>query len=143
MIIDITLAIIFIASVVMVRHRIYLKIPELAAVPDTVITERLERDSARIRLFLLRLKAIYNEKRITETFYRILVKTLYRFHIVVLRFDNGLVSYLKRLHAKGAFSNGNGEYWKQLKTPAGSPTEQPHKVEEINPPTFIRDIKPR
>lgn len=131
MILDIAFGTIFLVSMAALWNRISIKIPELAAVPDTVITERLEQDSARIRLFLLRLKAIYNEKRITETFYRILVKALYRFHILILRFDNGLVSYLKRLHAKGAFSNGNGEYWKQLKTPVVSPTEQPHRVEEI------------
>ncbi len=114
MIIDVIFAIIFLASIVTLWYRVSVKIPELVAIPDMVITERLQQDSAKMRLFLLRLKSLYHERRITETFYRFLAKILYRLHIMILRLDNSLVSYLKKMHSKGAFTNGNGEYWRKL-----------------------------
>lgn len=121
MIIDAIFALIFLASIITLWYRVSIRIPELVAIPDMVITERLLQDSAKMRLFLLRLKSLYHERRITETFYRFLAKILYRLHIIILRFDNSLVFYLKKMHSRGAFTNGNGEYWKRLHSePAAS-----------------------
>lgn len=133
---DIALAIIFIASIVTLWYRISVKIPELIAIPDEVITARLEEDSAKLRLFLLHLKIFYREKRYEEIFWRILGKTLYKIHIGLMRLDNGMVNLLKRIRVhstnlNGKNRNGNGEYWKQLKEEPPSAKKEASCVQEV------------
>lgn len=130
MIIDIALAFLFLASITILWYRVSIRIPELVAIPDMVITERLLQDSAKMRLFILRLKSLYHERRITESFYRFLAKIVYRLHIMILRFDNSLVLYLKKIHFKGAFTNGNGEYWKKLHLESKTPVPAT-RIEEV------------
>jgi len=131
MILDTIFALIFLSGITVLWYRVSLKLPELVAIPDMVITERLQQDSAKLRLFLLRLKSLYHERRIIETFYRFFAKILYRLHIVVLRLDNNLVSYLKKIHSKGAFTNGNGEYWKKLHPEPTASVSTNTRIEEI------------
>ena len=136
MIVDIALVIIFIAGIVTLWYRISVKIPELIAIPDEVITARLEEDSAKLRLFLLHLKFYYREKKYEEVFWRMLSKTLYKFHIGLMRLDNGTMGLLKRvrLHAGATSGNngsGNGEYWKQLKNEPSSPKKEVNRIQEI------------
>lgn len=117
MIIDLVFALIFFVGIFGLWYRITLKIPELVAVPDQVITERLHEDSAQIRLFILHLKTFYKEAQYKDVFYVFLEKLLYKFHIVILRIDNAVVRALKGVKTTGAINgngNGNGEYWKQL-----------------------------
>lgn len=130
MLVDIVLALIFLASITTLWYRVSIRIPELVAIPDMVITERLLQDSAKMRLFILRLKSLYHERRITEAFYRFLAKILYRLHIMILRFDNSLVLYLKKIHSRGAFTNGNGEYWKKLHSESKAPVSAT-RIEEV------------
>lgn len=136
MIIDITLAIIFFASIITLWYRISIKIPELIAIPDEVITARLEEDSAKLHLFLLHLKSYYREKKYEEVFWRVWGKTLYKFHIGLMRLDNGTVGLLKRVRAHAGATNGNngnsnGEYWKQLKEEPPSPKKEVNRIQEI------------
>lgn len=130
MIINALFALIFLASIATLWYRVSIRIPELVAIPDMVITERLLQDSAKMRLFILRLKSLYHERRITESFYRFLAKIVYRLHIMILRFDNSLVSYLKKIHSKGAFTNGNGEYWRKLHSEPRAPVLAT-RIEEV------------
>jgi len=108
MIIDITLALIFLVSLFTLWYRISIKIPELVAIPDEVITARLEENSARIRLFLLRFKIFYREGQYKIIFWKFLGKVLYRLHIILLRLDNGISAMLKRIRERGVHLNGNG-----------------------------------
>lgn len=93
-------------SVFTLWYLISKKIPELVAIPDDVIARRLEEDSARVRVFLLRFKSFYTEGRIKEFFWSIVAKILHRTHIVLMRVDNGTVALLKRVRGNG---NGSGK----------------------------------
>ncbi len=108
MVLDLTFILIFVASFIALWYRVSIKIPELVAIPDEVITARLEENSARLRLFLLQFKTFYREGRQTILFWQVLAKTLYRLHIFILRIDNGLNSALKKIRERGIYLNGNG-----------------------------------
>lgn len=108
MVIDISFAFIFIAGVFILWYRISAKLPELIAIPDEVIASRLHEDSAKFRVFALRLKLAYEEKRVQVGLFKVLGKFLYRFHIVIMRLDNRVLAGLKKIRAKGYYtSNGN------------------------------------
>ena len=118
MLIDITLLLIFLAGLGGLWYKVTQKIPELVAIPDQVITERLHEDSARVRIFILHLKTFYREARYKEVFLKIAGRALYKLHIAVLRVDNFLTRLLQKIKTTGAFNgngNTNGDYWKQLK----------------------------
>lgn len=97
MIPEITLLFTFFASIIILWYRITIKIPELIAVPDEVITARLEEDSAKIRLFFLHFKVFFREKRYKKIFLRMCGKMLHRIHIIIMRLDNTLIALLKKL----------------------------------------------
>lgn len=121
MLIDLSLLLLFLTSFFLLWYRISLKIPELIAIPDQVITERLHEDSAKLRLFLLHIKSHWREKKYVPIFWKFSGKTLYRVHLFLLRTDNEIVRMIKNMKAKGGVVNGNGEieekdreYWKKL-----------------------------
>lgn len=142
-IIDIILVIIFIAGIVILWHRLSARIPELIAVPDQVITARLEEDSARVRLFIMHLKVYYREKRYEETFFRILGKAFYRVHIILLRLDNGAVNWLKKIRAKQGVNggNGNGVLSRDAMPDNLSDNFPPHSFSGSRPPVFADENK--
>lgn len=129
MFIDIILAVSFLAGAFVFWYRLSLKIPELIAIPDQVITERLEEDSAGMRLFLLRIKSYYREGKHKQVFWSFLGKTFYRMHLLLMRTDNGTVALLKKIRTHGGIVNGNGnsgsgnttvsskDYWQKLQEP--------------------------
>jgi len=97
MFIDIILGLVFLAGLLGLAYAVSLKIPKLAGVSDSVIRESLKEDSAKIRLFVLHLKTFYQEDKLKDFFYGILAKLIYKFHIFILRFDNSMLSYLKKI----------------------------------------------
>lgn len=133
MILDIFLVITFLASIATLWYRISIKIPELVAIPDEVITARLQEDSARARLFVLQLKKYWREEKYKEAFWKILGKTLYKFHIALLRTDNWTTVLLKHIRARGAEINGNGsgEYLKQLQQESRETQVKGQKIQEV------------
>lgn len=147
MLIDITLALIFVASVATLWSRVSDKLPELIAIPDQVITERFHEDSAQLRLFLLNIRTWYREQHYQDTFWRIYTKILYKLHIFLLRLDNGIVALLKNMREDGKFVNGNGsgngspsqvlqdkilegKYWKQLQQGSAPPVKD-NRIREV------------
>ena len=138
MVIDAALAIIFLGSAFLLWYRVSLRLPELIAIPDQVITERLHEDSARLRLFLLHLKKYYKEERHKEVFWIYLSKILYKTHLFLMRMDNWVVGVLRN-----ARQNGEGvekevkepsgpEYWKKLQESNSSIiTKKKQSVEEV------------
>lgn len=141
MFIDITLFIIFLASICVLWYRISIRLPELIAVPDQVITDRFHEDSAKLRLFVLHLKTYYREKRYEPIIWNFFIKLFYRLHLGLLRLDNGVVAVLKRLRAKGEQAgipvvklNGNGDYWQRLQEkdePTVIPPARNIRIEEV------------
>lgn len=117
MIIDITFLLIFLAGFFGLWYKITQKIPELVAIPDQVISERLYEDSAKVRLFVFHLKIFFKEAKYKEVFLKIAGRTLYKLHISILRIDNFAVRLLQKIKTTGAFNgngNTNGDYWKKL-----------------------------
>lgn len=101
MIINIVLAVLFLASAFALWYRLSVKIPELLAIPDHVIVERLHEDSARAQLFILHIKSYYRERQYEVTLWKVAAKLFYRFHLLLLRVDNGMVRLLKRAKVNG------------------------------------------
>lgn len=118
MVINIALALIFLCSLFFLWYKVSLKIPELVAIPDAVITERFYEDSAKLRLFVLHIKTYYREGKHKLVFWKFVGKTLYKLHLFTLRFDNGLVSVLKNIRSRGIALNGrdntDSDYWKKV-----------------------------
>ncbi|MEK7082342.1 MAG: hypothetical protein AAB915_01540 [Patescibacteria group bacterium] len=112
MVFDFFLAGTFLASAAVLWYRISLKIPELVAVPDTVIVERLHEDSAQVRIFLLHFKKFYREGRHRAWLWRLCEKICHRAHIFLLRADNATVALLQKIRVAGngtyASLGGNG-----------------------------------
>lgn len=100
MTIDIIFAISFVISVYLLWYRISIKIPQLIAIPDQVITERFHEDSAWLRLFILHIKLYYKEGKYKQVFWNFLGKTLYKLHLLLLRIDNNIVVFLKIIRIK-------------------------------------------
>jgi hypothetical protein len=135
MIIDITLLFIFLVGAGALWFKVTQKIPELIAIPDQVITERLHEDSAQVRLFILHLKIFFKEARYKDVFLKIVGRALYKLHIAVLRTDNFVVRLLQKIKTAGAFNgngNTNGDYWKQLQESVSNPeTSQNPRIQEV------------
>lgn len=133
MVVDTALILILIASLFILWYRISVKIPELVAIPDEVITARLEEDSARLRIFALRLKSYWKEGRYNEWLWKYFSKGLYRFHILLLRLDNWIITFLKtaKAHTEVTNGNGSGEYWKQLQSQPASPAPKDNRIREV------------
>lgn len=104
MFLDIILLMVFLGSLFLLWYRVSEKIPELAFVPDVVIADRLKEDSAKVRLFILHLKTFYKEQHYRDILFNFLAKTLHKLHIGLMRLDNFLVAYVKKIKP----ANGNG-----------------------------------
>ena len=105
---DALLSVAFVGSAGVLWYRISQRIPELVAIPDEVIVERLHEDSARIRVFLLNLKRWWREEQYRRPLWKFCEKIIYRLHILLLRVDNGTVGLLKKVRVLGGLPNGNG-----------------------------------
>lgn len=104
MLIDVLLGIVFFGSCYLLWYSISEKIPQVIAIPDEVITQRLHENSARLRIFLLHLKTFYKEEYYLNLFWNFLGKIFYKLHIFVLRFDNFIILILKKIRARNGFS---------------------------------------
>jgi len=123
----------FLASLFILWYRVSKKIPELIAIPDQVITERLEEDSAQLRLFLLHLKTYYKEKHYKESFWGFLEKSLCRLHIILLRWDNNVVALLKNVREKEGRKDEavNGDYAEQVKEDTKVTLPKDNRIHEV------------
>lgn len=106
MIIDGFLLALFAVGFFTLWYKVSLKLPELIAIPDPVITTRLREDSAKWRMRLIHFRSLLKDQRYKESFRNFFGKILYRIHIVLLRIDNGIVSLLKRTKANGGVMSG-------------------------------------
>ncbi len=133
MIINFILLLVFFASVFLLWYRVSQKIPELIAIPDQVITERLREDSAKIRLLVIHLRTLYQEKKIQRSLWNLWGKILYRIHIWVLRLDNGIAGSLKKIRAHGVDinENGNGAVQPEPQQENPEPIVKDHRIQEI------------
>ena len=101
MLITLVFGILFFGSCFALWYRISQKIPEVVAIHDDVITQRLHEDSARLRIFLLHFKTFYKEAYYHNVFWNFLGKIFYKLHIFVLRIDNSLIGVLKKIRIRG------------------------------------------
>ena len=152
MIINIILGFIFLGGFITLIGQIKRKIPELVAVPDTVIAERLQHNSTKAYLFIVHLfqfRFFYREGHYQARLWRGLVKLLYKIHILVMKFDNFLLMLMKRAKPTiGEDSNNtNGEYWKQLyrqpvaDPPVSAEKSSPHTTDLTSLPYVASSVK--
>lgn len=132
MVFDILLGVIFTAGAFALWYRVSQKIPQLAAIPDQVITEGLQEDSARLRFFLLHFWTFYREKYYQDIFWKFVAKALYRLHIILLRLDNLFVRLLQQVRGeRGVALNGkNGGEEENNRQDAFS-RHSGHRIEEV------------
>ena len=99
MLFDVTLILVSAASGITLWYRISQKIPQLVAIPDEIIIDRLHEDSARIRVFLLSFRRYWREREHHQMLLRYAEKALYKLHIFMLKADNRLVLLVKKVRA--------------------------------------------
>ncbi len=144
MFLNLFLTAIFLASAAGLWYFISLKIPELVAVSDGVIVERLHEDSARVRIFLLHFRTFYREGRYRIWLWRFCEKICWRVHIFILRSDNALVAILQKIHAaasagdegRGASDKAlstNEDYWLQLRRDTEAREMEANEMEAKKP----------
>ena len=102
MVIDIALLLLFVASVSTLIFFVSHKIPELVAIPDEVIRERLAEDSARFRFIAVNLKELFRQRGYLLLFLQFLGKMLHKIHILFLKIDNWVVLMLRRVREKNS-----------------------------------------
>ena len=91
MLITLAFGLLFFGSCFLLWYRISEKIPEVVAIHDDVITQRLHEDSARLRIFLLHFKTFYKEAYYHNIFW----------NFFVLKIDNSLIGLLKKIRTRG------------------------------------------
>src|SRR3990167_2444241 len=97
MFIDITLAAILVASFGLFWYRVAQKLPALVTIPDEIIAQKIEQDSAKFWRILFRLRESYRERQLRRTLLAIFGRVLYRLHIIFMRADNAIVGRLKKI----------------------------------------------
>lgn len=102
MITYIFLATLFVASSGILWYLISQKLPELIAIPDHVITERLHEESAKFHIFLLHVRAFFREENYKKFAIQLTAKLLHRLHIFLMRVDNLVTTLLRRIREKPA-----------------------------------------
>ena len=100
--IDIILVLFFFVGIVVFWRFFSSKIPQLVAIPDSVIRERLAEDSARMRLMAVSVGGIFRDQRYLLLILQFAGKLLHKLHIYFLRIDNFVVSLLKRIREKNS-----------------------------------------
>ena len=103
MLFNIFLGIVFLASACALWYRISLKLPQLVAIPDDIVTSRLHRDSSRWHLMVIHFRSLWREKYFQNLLANAIAKVLHKLHIGLLKIDNALVSVLRKLR----YENGN------------------------------------
>lgn len=152
MTIDILLGLIFVSSGIILWSRIARKMPEVAMIPHTVITEQLATSRRRFHIVLLHIlhfRTLYREHHYQDRFWQIIAKIVYRMHILLLRMDNRLVGILRRVRAAPEVeSKGEmGEnYWRDLKVREEIPREPGKAMNDVIPLSSVsikRTRRPR
>lgn len=100
MLFDFILLLVCIGSAGVLWYRISHKIPELVAIPDEVIVDRLHEDSARIRVFLLNIRRYLRDGAYWTMLLWYAERVLYRIHILLLKADNAMMALVKRMRAR-------------------------------------------
>lgn len=107
--VDIALAITFLVSFAFVIFKVANKLPVIILIPDDVIVERLQNNSTVFLKNLLRLRDLYKRQKIQQSFWRLIEKTFYHLHIILMRADNRVVFFLKKIRGENGNSNGRGK----------------------------------
>lgn len=139
MIFDITSLVIFCTSAIALWFRLSQKVPELVAIPDALIQQQLQEESAKLHLIILNFRTFWKERHFLDILLQFAAKLLYKIHIGLLRIDNRLVSLLQRMRVHGAFEN-KIDYWKQLQQDETAFKREVHEpeitvIESMLPPS--------
>ena len=139
MYIDIFLGIIFFASLYLLWKRIAQKIPALAMIPDQEVSVLLEQNTAKLHRFLLHIfhfRIFYRERHYQDKFWGFAAKFLFKIHILILRFDNGLMSLVKKMRMSNEDIDQRvipQDYLKQLGAQSRLPEIKQNPMQEVRP----------
>lgn len=146
MYIDIILGLVFAIGIYIFWRRISEKIPDLKLIPDQNISVLLEENTAKIQRFFLHLfhfRSFYRERHYHNKFWSVVTKLLFKFHIVLLRTDNGIMRLMKRMRASGEMEvehrHDTREYFSKLQD--HSPSPLPSTLEKTNRMQEVRTRK--
>ena len=140
MYIDILLGFVFVLGIYILWCRISEKIPDLKLIPDQDMSVLLEENTAKIQRFFLHLfhfRSFYRERHYHAKFWSVVTKLLFKFHIILLRADNGIMRLMKRMRASNEMEveqrHDTKEYFSQLQDhPSSSSTpEKTNRMQEV------------
>lgn len=143
MTIDILLGLMFVSSGIILWSRIARKLPEVAMIPHTVITEELATSRRRFHIVILHIlhfRTLYQGRHYQDRFWQVIAKMVYRVHILLLRMDNSLVNVLRRVRAVSEAESKveTGEnYWKGLKVREDISRELGKAMNDVIPPSSV------
>ena len=106
------------------------KIPQLVAIPDTIVSQRLKESSRRLHTLILHVRAFCRHGAAPAGHAaRFLTRFLYGLHLVLLAGDKLLVRAMRTLR-EGELELMHADYWNQVRKPAqGSPEVPPLSTE--------------
>ncbi|MEK7541755.1 MAG: hypothetical protein AAB533_02820 [Patescibacteria group bacterium] len=130
MLFDLTLIAAGVSSSAVLWYRVSQKIPELVAISDDIIIDRLHEDSARVRVFILNARRYWRQREHHQFLLRHTDRALHRLHIMMMRADNGVVAFHKKVRVLLGETNGvNGA----IGTSEVGPLSQPDPPSAMTP----------
>lgn len=132
MILTIILFAVFIGASVMLWRKVMQKIPQLVAIPDAVISQRLKEDSWRLHMLVLHVRAFCRRGAAPAGFAaHFLIRFLYGLHLIVLAGDKLLMRVMRTLRERD-LSSIRADYWNQIRKPMQGSSEAPVLPIEIS-----------
>lgn len=121
---------IFIAASLVLWRRVMQKIPQLVAIPDSVISQRLKEDSWRLHMVVLHVRAFCRRGAAPAGLAaHFLIRFLYGLHLALLAGDKLLMRAMRTLRERD-LSSMHADYWNEVRKPAqGSQEAAPLSTE--------------
>ena len=108
------------------------KIPQLIAIPDAVISQRLKEDSWRLHMFVLHVRAFCRRSAAPAGFAaHFFIRFLYGFHLVLLAGDKLLMRAMRTLRERD-LSSMHADYWNEVRRPVERSPETPSLPAEMS-----------
>lgn len=115
MLLEIFLGFIFTASAYSLWYKLSVRLASIIYLPDRVIAQRLHKNSAKFRLFILYLRKFYQGQYYRAIFWNNCGKLFYRVHIFFLKLDNLLVKILQYIRNNKINSGQKlNNFWKEI-----------------------------
>lgn len=150
MVFNLVLALTFFASAAFFWRRVSRRLPDLRVIPEEAIARRLHHGTPRWYAAALRCRKLAEPRALKDFGAKFAGKILQRFHIILMRLDNGVVELTRRVRgANGVSVNGPVEDEKPAPAAEMRIAQAPPQESALPAPRRIRkrpiarDIAPR